>query len=244
MIAGVPLETLALLWLGALIGAIAAGGAGFAFGLVASSIWLHRIDPLHSTLLINCCGTLLHLTTIWPQRPHIEVKRLWPFIAGGLIGIPIGVPVLLIVDAGILKAALGVFLVAFGAYSLLAPKLHTFQAGGRAADAGIGFLGGILSAVGGYCGALPTIWTQLRGWPKQSARAVYQIYIIVIQTVAVAGIVWATHDRDALILVLLILPPVALGTWIGWHLYGKLNDRRFRQVLAILLVASGATLIF
>jgi uncharacterized membrane protein YfcA len=243
MLAGIPLETLAFLWLGALLGGIAAGGAGFAFGLVASSIWLHRIDPLHSTLLINCCGTLLHLTTIWPQRGHIEVKRLWPFVIGGLVAIPIGVRVLLVVDAGILKAVLGVFLVAFGTYALLAPRLHTFQAGGRAADAGIGFIGGILAGVGGYCGALPTIWTQLRGWPKHTARAVYQLYIIIIQTVAVAGIVWTSYDRAGLILVLLILPPVALGTWIGWQLYGRMNDLRFRQGLAMLLIASGATLV-
>ncbi len=244
MIAGYPLDTLAFLWLGTLVGAIAAGGAGFAFGLAASSIWLHRIDPLHSAVLINCCGTMLHLTTIWPQRSHIEIKRVWPFVVGGLIGIPLGVRVLLILDAGILKAVLGVFLLAFGSYALLAPKLHTFQAGGRAADAGIGFIGGVLSGVGGYSGVLPTIWTQLRGWSKQKARAVYQPYIIVIQSVTVAGIILATYDRSALMLVLLVLPPLALGTWIGWHLYGRMNDLRFRQALAILLIASGATLVF
>ncbi len=243
MIAGYPLDTIAILWLGALAGAIAAGGAGFAFGLTASSIWLHRIDPLHSALLINCCGTLLHLTTIWPQRQHMEVRRIWPFVVGGLIGIPIGVRVLLILDAGILKAVLGTFLLAFGAYALLAPRIHTFQAGGRVADAGIGFIGGILSGVGGYSGVLPTIWTQLRGWPKQMARAVYQPYIIVIQLGTVVGIVWASYDRAGLMLVLLVLPPLALGTWIGWQLYGKLNDVRFRQALAVLLIASGATLV-
>ncbi len=243
MLAGYPIETVAILWLGALVGGIAAGGAGFAFGLTASSIWLHRIDPLHSALLINCCGTLLHLTTIWPQRRHMEIRRIWPFVVGGLVGIPIGVRVLLILDAGLLKAALGAFLLAFGAYALLAPRIHTFQAGGRAADAGIGFIGGILSGVGGYSGVLPTIWTQLRGWPKQMARAVYQPYIIVIQSGTVVGIIWASYDRASLMLVLLVLPPLALGTWIGWQLYGRLNDLRFRQGLALLLIASGATLV-
>lgn len=243
MIAGYPIDTLAVLWLGTLVGAIAAGGAGFAFGLTASSIWLHRIDPLHSTLLINCCGTLLHLTTIWPQREHIEVRRVWPFVVGGLIGIPIGVRVLLIVDADLLKIVLGVFLLLFGTYALLAPRLHTINAGGRAADAGIGFVGGILSGVGGYSGVLPTIWTQLRGWSKQMARAVYQPYIIVIQSATVVGIILATYDRAGLMLVFLTLPPLALGTWIGWWLYGRMDDLRFRQALAVLLIASGATLV-
>jgi uncharacterized membrane protein YfcA len=244
MIAGYPLDTIAILWLATLVGAIAAGGAGFAFGLTASSIWLHRIDPLHSALLINCCGTMLHLTTIWPQRSHIELKRLWPFVLAGLIGIPIGLRVLLIVDADVLKVVLGVFLLIFGTYALLAPRLHTVKVGGRGADAGVGFIGGILSGLGGYSGVLPTIWTQLRGWPKAKARAVYQPYIILIQLATVAGIVGTAYDRAGLILVVLVLPPLALGTWIGWQLYGRLNDLRFRQGLAVLLIASGATLVF
>ena len=243
MIAGLPLDTVSILWLGALLGGIAAGGSGFAFGLAASSIWLHRIDPLHSTVLVTGCGVLLHLTTIWPQRRHIEPGRLWPFVVGGLAGIPIGVHLLARTDAGLLKVTLGVFLLAFGTYALLAPRLRTITAGGRFADAGIGFIGGILGGVGGYSGVLPTIWTQLRGWPKEIARGVYQPYVIVIQAITLAGIVWVTFDLTGMILLVVVLPPLLMGTWIGWQLYGRLNDRRFRQALAVLLIASGTTLV-
>jgi uncharacterized membrane protein YfcA len=244
MLAGYSFDTLAYLWVGTLLGGIAAGGAGFAFGLAASAVWLHRIDPLHSTILINGCGVLLHLTTIWPQRQHVELPRLWPFVVGGLAGIPIGVYLLAHTNAGALKMTLGVFLILFGVYALIAPKLASFSGGGRPADMGIGFLGGILSGFGGYSGVFPTIWTQLRGWSKERARAVYQPFIIIIQTVALISIVWVTYDRAGLILMILALPPLFLGAWIGWWLYGRLNDRRFRQVLAMLLIASGITLVF
>ena len=244
MIAGISYDTLGFLWLGALLGGIAAGGAGFAFGLAASSIWLHRIDPVHSTILISSCGVLLHLTTLWPQRRHIEIGKLWPFVVGGIVGIPIGVRLLIFTDAGLMKTVLGVFLLVFGTYALLAPKLPVVKAGGRVADGGIGFIGGILAGIGGYSGVLPTIWTQLRGWPKEMARAVYQPYVIIVQAVALAGLVWVTLDRAGVIMFIAVLPPVFLGTWIGWQLYGKLNDLRFRQGLAVLLIASGATLVF
>ena len=243
MFAGLTLDTIAILWLGALLGGIAAGGSGFAFALAASSIWLHRIDPLHSTVLVTGCGVLLHLTTIWPQRRHIEPGKLWPFIVGGLAGIPIGVHLLAHTDAGVLKVTLGVFLLAFGTYALLAPRLHTITFGGRVADAGIGFIGGILGGVGGYSGVLPTIWTQLRGWPKEIARGVYQPYVIVIQAITLTGIVWVTFDLAGMILLIAVLPPLLMGTWIGWQLYGRLNDLRFRQALAVLLIASGTTLV-
>ena len=243
MIAGIPFETVAFLWAGALVGGIAAGGSGFAFGLAASSIWLHRIDPLHSAILITGCGTLLHLTTIWPQRKHIVLARLWPLLVGGIVGIPIGVRLLLYTDAGIMKMSLGIFLLVFGTYALVSPRLHTVTAGGRSADAAIGFIGGVLGGIGGYSGVLPTIWTQLRGWPKEVARAVYQPYVIVIQAITLVGIVWVTLDSLGLIMLVVVLPPLFLGTWIGWQLYGRLDDRRFRQVLALLLIASGFTLV-
>jgi uncharacterized membrane protein YfcA len=243
MFSGLTLDTLAVLWLGALLGGIAAGGSGFAFGLAASSIWLHRIDPLHSAILVTACSTLLHLTTIWQQREHVELSRLWPFVAGGVLGIPIGVRLLVYTDAGLLKTCLGVFLLVFGTYALLAPRLHTFTGGGRPVDAFIGFVGGILGGIGGYSGVLPTIWTQLRGWPKETARAVYQPYVIVIQAIALAGIIWVTLDVAGLIMLVAVLPPLMAGTWIGWRLYGRLNDLRFRQTLAALLIASGAMLV-
>jgi uncharacterized protein len=240
---GLTLDTLAFLWLGALLGGIAAGGSGFAFGLAASSIWLHRIDPLHSAILITGCGTLLHMTTIWQQRRHVEIARLWPFVAGGVLGIPIGVHLLVYTDGAVMKSVLGVFLLVFGAYALLSPRLHTIKAGGRPADAAVGFLGGILGGIGGYSGVLPTIWTQLRGWPKEAARAVYQPYVIIVQASALAGIIWVTLDRVGLVMLVAVLPPLLLGTWIGWRLYSRLNDLHFRQALAVLLIASGITLV-
>jgi uncharacterized membrane protein YfcA len=243
MLGSISFDTLAVLWLGALLGGIAAGASGFAFALAATSIWLHRIDPVHSAVLATGCGVLLHSSTLWPQRKHLDVARLWPFVIGGIAGIPIGVHLLAHTDAGVLKAVLGAFLLAFGAYVLAAPRFHTVSAGGRPADAAIGFVGGILAGLGGYSGVLPTIWTQLRGWPKEIARAVYQPYVIVIQTITLAGILLATFDVTALFLLLVSLPPVFIGTWIGWKLYGRLDDRRFRQGLALLLVASGAMLV-
>jgi len=240
---GLSLDTMAVLWLGALVGGIAAGGSGFAFALAASSIWLHRIDPLHSAIMCTGCGVLLHLSTLWPQRRHIEVGRLWPFIVGGLAGVPIGVHFLAFTDGNVLKLVLGLFLIVFGLYAFIAPRLHTISVGGRGADAAIGFIGGILGGVGGYSGVLPTIWTQLRGWPKEIARGVYQPYIIIIQGITLAGIIFVTLDRQGLVLMLAVLPPLLLGTWIGWQLYGRLNERRFRQILALLLMGSGLTLV-
>jgi uncharacterized protein len=242
MVAGLPLETLIAVWLGAFLGAFAAGGAGFAFALAASAIWLHVLDPLHTTAMVVASGTLLHGILIWPIRRSIQIARLWPFVAGAAFGIPAGVALLSHTRADIIRAAIGLFLVAYGLYALIAPQIPYFGRGGRAADAMIGFAGGVLGGLGGYSGVLPTIWTQVRGWPKEVARGVYQPFIVFAQIVTLAIIGTITIDRAGIILFATTLPALALGASLGLRVYGRLNDRRFRQVLAAMLLLSGVTL--
>src|SRR5215813_9435681 len=220
------LQLLGFVWLGAFLGAFAVGTAGFAFALAATALWLHVLDPLRATLLVAACGTLLHVGVIWRIRDTIEPARISPFIIAGLIGVPIGVYVLTKVDTHAIRLALGAFLVAYGLYALAMPRLPQVSGGGRAADAAVGFVGGILGGIGGYSGVLPTIWTQLRGWQKDAARAVYQPFILVMQiaTLAVAGFV--ALDRFSLELIGVAVPALLLGAWLGWLAFGRLDEIR------------------
>jgi uncharacterized protein len=237
-------KTIALVSLGAFMGGLAAGAAGFAFGIVATAVWLHAIDPIHSTILVVSGGTIIQAGTIWPLRRSIEPRRLWPFLAAGLAGIPIGVWLLVRTDAQALKVGLGLFLAAYGVYALATPRLPRIERGGRLADAAVGFAGGILGGIGGYSGVLPAIWTQLRGWTKEVARSVYQPFIVMAHVVTLALVGAVAMDRQGLILLLIALPALIAGAAIGWRIYGRLDEYRFRQALAALLVVSGVTLMF
>ncbi len=46
---------------------------------------------------------------------------------------------------------------------------------GKWADSIIGYIGGILGGLGGFCGALPSAWLMLKKTPKEQQR-----YILVI----------------------------------------------------------------
>lgn len=235
-------KTLAALWLGAFLGGLASGAAGFAFGIVASAIWLHALDPLHTTILVVSGGVLIQFGTIIPIRRDIDLKRFAPFAIAGLIGIPIGVWLLVRIDAHVLKIALGIFLLVYGVYAFATPRLPRIRGGGKIADAAVGFAGGVLGGMGGYSGVLPAIWTQLRGWSKEVSRGVYQPFIIMahLTTLALIGVV--AFNRAGVVLFVLAAPALLLGAFIGWRIYGKLDEQRFRQVLAALLVVSGVIL--
>jgi uncharacterized protein len=75
------LHTLAFLWAGAFVGALAVGGAGFAFAMAASSIWLHVLDPVQTAILVLASGVFLHLGFIWRLRARSSQRgcgRSWP----------------------------------------------------------------------------------------------------------------------------------------------------------------------
>ena len=105
-------------------------------------------------------------------------------------------------------------------------------------------IGGILGGLGGYSGVLPAIWAQLRGWHKDRSRAFYQPFIVMAHVATIAALGTVALDRGGLVLFVLALPALVLGAWIGWSVYGRLDERRFRQVFAVLLIVSGLTLVF
>ena len=244
MWADISLQTLALVWLGGFLGGIAAGAAGFAFGVVATSIWLHAISPIHAAFLVVSNGLINQIGLNWSLRRAMNLRRLSPFLLGGVIGIPIGVALVVKSNPGAIRLALAVFMLAYGVYALAAPPPRHVKWGGRAADGAIGFVGGVLGGLAGLSGIVPAIWTQLRGWPKDTARGVYQPFILVAHLLSVILLGAVALDRTAVMLFLVSLPSVLIGLWLGWRAYGRLDERLFRKLFAGLLIASGLLLMF
>lgn len=77
--------------------ALVAGLAGFAFGIVAAAAWLHILTPLETATLIIGYGLIVQGISVWKLRNALSWDRLWPFLLGGAVGVPIGagLPVLL-----------------------------------------------------------------------------------------------------------------------------------------------------
>jgi uncharacterized protein len=53
-----------------------------------------------------------------------------------------------------------------------------------------------------------------------------------------------TLDRFSLVLIGASVPALLAGAWLGWIAFGRLDERRFRQVLAAMIMVSGAALVF
>jgi uncharacterized protein len=105
-------------------------------------------------------------------------------------------------------------------------------------------LGGVLGGASGLAGIIVTIWSGLRGWPKDEQRAVFQpVAVATFAMIALwlGGVGLVTQETTLLFAI--GLPAILVGMWAGLKLYGKLNDAGFRKVVLALLLISGATLV-
>jgi len=241
MTSAIPMD-LALFFVATLLGALVNGIAGFAFGLIASAIWLHAITPAQSAALIAAFAIVIQGTTLWKFRHAVKFSRLVPFLVGGALGVPLGGYVLRWASPSHMRMFVGVALVLFSLYSLVRPKLRPVQ-GGTVAEGLVGVVSGFLAGSTGLAGIPIVIWATLRGWSKDEQRAVMPvaspIFAMTLAWLGSTGMV----KIDTVRLFLWGLPALALGTWIGFELYGKLNEASFRTVVLILLLISGLALL-
>jgi uncharacterized membrane protein YfcA len=240
---GTSLELL-VFFLATFAGAVVTGLSGFAFGLVVSAIWLYFLTPLQTATLIIAFGSIVQSYSVWKLRGALDWQRLWPFLAGAALGVPIGVAILTWANPAHVRTGVGAFLVLYSLYALLRPTLAAVKAGGAAADAGIGFLNGVLGGITGLAGVLVLIWCGLRGWPKDAQRAVFQPVAVAIFVMSALWIgVRGALTSELIKLFLIGLPAVLGGTWLGMKLYGRLDEATFRKIVLALLLVSGALLI-
>ncbi len=230
--------------LAAFVAALVAGVSGFAFTLIAAAVWLHVLTPLQTATLSVSYALLVQSYGAWKMRHAWNWSRIWPFLAGGAIGVPIGVYVLHWASPSHVRIGVGIFLVLYAAYSLARPAVAVAH-GGRAADAGVGVLSGILGAMTGFAGILIVIWSGLRGWPRDVQRGVFQPASVAMLVMCILAFgVTGSFARDTVWLFLLGLPALAAGTWTGFKLYGRLEEAAFRRIVLVLLLLSGLPLIF
>ncbi|MCC4607755.1 sulfite exporter TauE/SafE family protein [Xanthomonas campestris pv. zinniae] len=230
--------------IGAVVAGFVQGLSGFAFSLVAMSFWAWALEPRVAAALAVFGALTGQLLAVASVRRGFDWRVLLPFVLGGLAGIPLGVALLPRIDMDMFKAILGTLLVLWCPTMLMARQLPRIARGGRIADGLVGLAGGVMGGLGGFTGALPTLWCTLRGYEKDQQRAVIQNFNLSMLLVTMAtylgsgAVTW-----DMLPLFAIVAPAMHVPTLLGARLYVGLSEATFRQVVLGLLTVSGVAML-
>ena len=236
--------TLVLVVLGAAAAGFVQGVSGFAYGLVAMAFWAWALPPQVAAPMVVFGSLLGQLMAVGVIRTGFDARRVSPFLAGGILGVPLGVWLLRYLDPDLFRLGLGSLLSVYCPVLLLARALPVLTRPGRLADAGVGLAGGVMGGIGGFTGPPLTLWCAMRPWGNDERRAVFQTFNLAMHGLtfaayAVAGLITAEAGwLFGIVAVSMVVPNL-----IGTRLYGRIGDTGFRRLILLLLTGSGLTLV-
>jgi hypothetical protein len=230
-----------------LVGALAGlvqGLSGFAFGLVATSLWAWIMAPQLVVPMVALGSLFGQMASMPSVRRHVQWSRLLPFLVGGAIGVPLGTLLLHGMSGPTFRTSVGLVLIVYCSTMLWVSNLPRVAGGGRGADGAVGVLSGAMNGASALAGPPIILWCSLRGWSKNDQRATYQPFFIWVQALALALFTWqGLINQEVLQIFLWVGPVIVLSSWFGSRLARRFSDMRFQRLVFLMILASGTMLV-
>jgi uncharacterized membrane protein YfcA len=231
-------QVLAVIFVATLIrSAFGFGEALVAVPLLALLMPVEVAAPLAVLLSITVAGVVV--VQDWHQ---IHVRSAGWLLLFTLFGIPVGLLVLTAVAEAVLKAVLGVVMIAFSLYCLFSRRPLELTTD-RLAWA-FGFSAGVLGGAYGMNGPPLVVYGALRRWPPAHFRATLQGYFLPASLLGMAGYWLAGLWVPAVTrYYLLSLPLAVAAVFLGRVVNRRLDGRRFLRYVHSGLVGVGTALV-
>lgn len=214
-------------------GSLGFGGA-LGLPLLALAIPVKVIAPAWSLI-----GIVSSVAIVGRSRRHIDWREFVGLLPGCAIGILAGLFAFKALDAKLLARALGVFIIAYAAYSWWKPRFEL-----RLLRPAASVLSGI---VGTLFGAMATIFFAMYldagKMTKDAFRATMSAMILTISVARTLGYAAVGElTLDSLILCAASIPAMGVGLLVGDRLHTGLSPIAFQRFVCIALAACGVAL--
>ena len=226
----------AVMLAGLALGALARGYSGFGFSAILVSSWALVTDPARAVVVALCLevtASILQAVSVWK---HVPWKRVGLLMAGAIIGTPIGVYLLATMPREPLKLVIAVFVLISAALLLKGFKLRR-KTSGRG-TAAVGVASGVANGAVAMGGLPVALFLTAGDDTPQQIRAAVIAYFFLLD---ITGLIFLARQKlvsaDTISLVLISLPVLALGVWLGGrHFLGTTPDAFRRTTLVLLMV--------
>ena len=227
----------------AFLAGIMRGFSGFGAALTIAPVLALTVGPRAAIPAI----LLVMMITSFQLAPRAFRDANWtvvvPLSIGGVIGIPIGGWLLIVIDPEIVRRSISATVIVF-ALIMLTGWRYRGHIGPMVAGFA-GWLGGFISGVAAAGG--PAVIMFLLAGPDSAAknRAAIILYFIFTQAVAIV-VYWigGLMSLSTFWVAAPMLPTLVLGTWIGEGMFGKASDQLYRRIALAFLLAIGVSTFF
>lgn len=225
-------------------GSVVFGLTGFGAALVTIPLAVHFVS-MPFALALFVLMDLANAFRVGFENPRNAVRAEWTrMVPAILAGTVVGATLLVNLPRREATLALGVFVIAFALYSLASRAgAERRVAGGWAFPAG--FAGGITSTVFGAGGPPYAMYLSHRGLTKEQYRATMGLATlssISMRTLAFFATGFLL-DPKVWLYAIAVVPAGLAGLWAAGHLFRRISRGALLRVVALMLLASGISLV-
>jgi uncharacterized membrane protein YfcA len=216
---------------------------GFGEALVAVPL-LALLVPVEvaAPLAVLVSITVAAVVVVVQDWHRVQLGSAWRLVLATLLGIPLGLLLLTAAPERVVKAVLGVVIVAFAGYCLGRRTALALPDDRLAWLFGLG--AGVLGGAYGMNGPPLVVYGTLRRWPAEQFRATLQGYFLPASVVGMAGYwlagLWVPPVTRYY---LLSLPPAAAAIFLGRAVNRRLKGPQFLLYVHAGLILIGVTLL-
>ena len=235
-----PVVTIVLGLLAIFLAGVTYGLTGFGFALVSVPLLMLLLPPRAVVPIVLLLSTLTGIAVAYEARKSVDLKRIWPLMVAGFVGMPLGTYLLTSLDANVLKAAIGAVITLIALAFLFGFQRSVRNE--RLACAPIGFVSGLLNGSTGMSGPPVILFFNNQGIEKQVFRANLATYFVALNFGTFAAqFIGGLFTREVLTYVLWFLPALFIGTWAGIRLSHRVREAAFRRATLIIVSLAGLT---
>ncbi|MEM9944782.1 MAG: sulfite exporter TauE/SafE family protein [Cyanobacteria bacterium P01_D01_bin.36] len=231
-----------ILWIGSIIGlaAVVQTLAGFGFALVAIALLSLVNLPLDvARPLVLMMALLSSLSLVMGYRKSLDWRAIAPLLLSALAMIPVGLISINYLSEQITLRALGSFIILYVAYDILKTRTKLLASSGQSSHLWayvFGGLSGFLTGALTIPGPPLAMYANAQSWPAQKMKANVPIILATVQFSTLAGHVYQGNlTADVGKLALYSLPFFVMGMVVSAQLSSRIDEKRFKQIVLILL---------
>ena len=225
--------------LAALLGGVVTGFAGFGFGLVFAPVFaILSGNPRQVVFQTMVLGALVSLGVLAEARRSIAPRAALTIAVAALIGTPIGLLLLGLLDARTIKIMIAGL--ALGVALLRAARVPIRLPDGLTPLMLAGLIGGVLNGCTGMGGPVPALTVALQRREVSQSRTLLLSFNLTSFLIAIAVAIGSGLARISWLTTSLWLAPcVGMGMMIGISAVRSVSAKSFNGFLLTLMAASG-----
>ena len=214
------------------------GLTGFGFSILAVPLITLFISPKTAVPILLIYSMIINIVVLYSARRSVNLKKIWILLVAGIITMPLGTHLLVIMNENLLKIFIGSMIFIFGILLLIGFRKQFSNE--KVAMLPVGMLSGLLGGSISISGPPIILFLSNQNVDKHAFRGNLAAYFFILNLFTVpVYYVNGLLTNEVWIYSLNFLPGLLVGVFVGNLLSHKIKNDHFKKLTLVLLIIMG-----